>query len=114
MGATQTMLFGGQEPDHRVFACTGATIVAEPTPKLADTSDAVSSHIAAVALHLARTTGHVSADDLHDIPLQGRDGRVIGAVLRSLVKAGAIKPAGYFSSARSENHHRPIQKFVLP
>ena len=95
------------------FACTNRPVLSEKDSSFPDTSDAVSTHIASVALHLARTRGYVSADDFHDDPtlLAGRDGRVIGAVLRSLVKAGAIRAAGYFASTRNECHHRPIQRF---
>ena len=106
----QAELFMDTIVSKQTFACTNRPVLSDP---VADTSDAVSSHIAAVALHLVNTRGYVSADDFHDDPslLAGRDGRVIGAVLRSLVKAGKLKHGGYFASQRSECHNRPIMRF---
>lgn len=107
----QRLLFGDESiVSKQTFACTSRPVLSDD---LADTNDSVSSHIAAVAMHLARTRGFVLADDFHDDPtlLGGRDGRVIGAVLRSLVKAGKLKPSGYVASQRKETHARPIIRF---
>ena len=109
----QQELFSVADKPAGAFACTGRVVNQGVSDGLADVSDAASSHISAVAMDVARRYGRVSADDLHDPALlQDRDGRVIGAVLRSLVKAGALKPDGYFPSARAESHHRPIQRFI--
>lgn len=78
-------------------------------------SDTVSTHLCAVAMDIANRVGSVSADDLHDDPalLGDKDGRIIGAVLRGLVRAGKLKHGGYFKSTRKECHHRPVCRFEL-
>lgn len=76
-----------------------------------DTSDDVSAAIEKRALEVAGERGSVCADDLHTVPLNGRDGRIIGAILRKLVKAGKLSSGELITSSRKECHHRPIRRF---
>lgn len=78
-----------------------------------DTTDDVSLAIEKCALDTAAKRGHVCADDLHGVPLNGRDGRIIGAVLRKLAKAGKLTSGELIISSRKECHHRPIRRFYL-
>lgn len=107
---TQAELF---RPDGGpAFACTGKLVATCDKPYLR-ADDQVSAHLQTVALDIARRTGMVTADDLHDYPdlIGQRDGRVIGAVLRSLVRSGHLKAVGYVASKRAECHARPILQF---
>ena len=73
---TQAELF---RPDGGpAFACTGKLVATCDKPYLR-ADDQVSAHLQTVALYIARRTGRVTADDLHDYPdlIGQRDGRVI-------------------------------------
>ncbi len=90
---------------------TGA-VAFDPYPPRAD--DDVSARLEAVALQVARERGRVTADDLHGVDLGARDGRIIGAVLRKLSKAGLLVTGPLVLSQRRECHHRPIREFHAP
>lgn len=83
-------------------------------PYLPSADDDVSKQLEVVALRVARERGRVTADDLHDVDLGARDGRIIGAVLRKLSRAGLLEAGPLVLSKRRECHHRPIREFHAP
>jgi hypothetical protein len=90
-------------------ACTFDPYIAQ-----VDTSDGVCAALERAALDIVRRAGEITADDLHGVvDLQGRDPRVIGAVLRNMAQSGLVKSVGYVNSRRPECHHRPIRLFKL-